>query len=336
MRPHGFVDRATGRERPEALFADRWVSFLYGRARETVPGLLAAASSPRTTSLFAALQFDSPLSAWLGGRRFLARAGIDLAECRDDPATFTTPRQIFERRIRFETHRPLPADPRTVVCPADARVTLGSLAESSGLFLKGKFFAFEELLGSDHPEWLATFAGGDFAVFRLTPERYHYNHCPVAGRVLAIYEIGGVYHSCNPAAIVELVTPLSKNRRTVTIFDTDVPGGTGVGKVAMIEVVALLIGRVEQRYSVHGYDDPVPVTPGLEVTRGAVKSLYRPGSSTDVLLFQPGRVGFAPDLVAHARRSDVASRFSLGFGQPLVEIDVRVRSPLAQALPGAP
>jgi phosphatidylserine decarboxylase len=334
-RPHQFVDRASGAAETEHLFADRLVSFLYGRARETVPGLIAAASSARVSGLFGALQFDSKLSTLLGGRKFLERSGIDLTECLEDPGTFTTPRHVFERKIRFDTCRPLPADPRVVVSPADSRVALGSLAEASGLFLKGKFFDFEELLGGDRPEWLATFAGGDFAVFRLTPEQYHYNHCPVAGRVLDVYELGGVYHSCNPAAIVEMVTPLSKNRRTVTILDTDVPGGTGVGKVAMLEVVALLIGRVEQAYSAVGYDDPVALTPGLFVERGAVKSFYRPGSSTDVLLFEPGRVTFAPDLVAHARRPDVLSRFSLGFGQPVVETEVRVRSALAHpALPG--
>lgn len=324
---HQFVDRTSGAATTEHLFADRLVRFLYGRGRETVPGLLAAAASPRITHLFAALQFDSPLSTLLGGRKFLERAGIDLAECRDDPAGFVTPRQLFERKIRYETCRPLPEDPRQVVSPADARVSLGSLADSSGLFLKGKFFDFPELLGRER--WQQTFTGGDFAVFRLTPEQYHYNHCPVAGQVLDVYELGGVYHSCNPAAIVELITPLSKNRRTVTVFDTDVPGGTGVGKVAMLEVVALLIGRVEGRYSEVGYDDPRPLEIGQFAQRGAVKSLYRPGSSTDVLLFEPGRISFAPDLVHHARRRDVDSRFSLGFGQPLVETEVKVRSALA-------
>ena len=52
-----------------------------------------------------------------------------------------------------------------------------------------------------------------------------------------------------PGAVVALVTPYSKNSRVVTIIDTEVPGGTGVGLVAMIEVVALMIGEVVQCYS---------------------------------------------------------------------------------------
>ena len=49
--------------------------------------------------------------------------------------------------------------------------------------------------------------------------------------------------------------------------------------------------------------------------------------------FQPQRVRFAPDLIANLQRSDARSRFSCGFGQPLVETDIRVRSLLA--LPAA-
>ena len=65
-----------------------------------------------------------------------------------------------------------------------------------------KFFTFEELLSRDKGEWLRAFEGGDFAVFRLTPEKYHYNHTPVAGRVVDFYAIDGAYHSCNPGAVM--------------------------------------------------------------------------------------------------------------------------------------
>jgi phosphatidylserine decarboxylase len=63
--------------------------------------------------------------------------------------------------------------------------------------------------------------------------------------------------------------------------------------------------------------------------KGQPKSLYRPGSSTTVLLFQPGCVEFSPDLLANRNRSDVTSRFSQGLGCPLVETEVVVRSEIA-------
>lgn len=121
---------------------------------------------------------------------------------------------------------------------------MGSLKQHHDFFIKEKFFAFEELLGPRQKKWLQAFRDESFAIFRLTPEKYHYNHLPVSGNVVDFYTIDGDYHSCNPAAVVAAVTPYSKNRRTVTIIDTDVPGGTQVGQVAMVEIVALMLVHV--------------------------------------------------------------------------------------------
>jgi phosphatidylserine decarboxylase len=125
------------------------------------------------------------------------------------------------------------------------------------------------------------------------------------------------------------VTPYSKNKRVVTIIDTDLPGGSRVGLVAMVEVVALMIGGITQCYSERRYEATRPVRPGLWMERGQPKSLYNPGSSVDILIFQPGRVQFCDDLRRNRLRSEVSSRFSLNFGRPLVETDVKVRSGIA-------
>lgn len=223
----------------------------------------------------------------------------------------------------------MPPDPSAVVSPADARCVIGSFEQTSALFAKGKFFDYEELLGPGNRRWLSAFEGGCFAVFRLTPDKYHYNHTPVAVRVADFYETPGEYHSCNPGAVVEIVTPYSKNKRTVTVIDTDIPGGTGVGLVAMIEIVALMIGDIAQCYSDDAYGDPQPVERGMLLRKGLPKSLYRPGSSTDILLFQRGRIRFADDIVRNLRTGQAHSRFSLAFGQPFVETELKVRSLIA-------
>lgn len=327
---HQYVDRISDTVITEQLFGDRIVRFLYSQAREQAPFLFRLATGNRMSSLLGFCNFDMPLAPkLLGNCRFLARCGVEPAECLQPPQYFRTPRRIFERQIRYWDCRPMPAREGAVVSPADSRVLLGSLTDGSPLFLKGKFFEYEELLGADQPGWLEIFSGADFAIFRLTPDKYHYNHAPVSGRVVAHYTIGGSYHSCNPGAIVEMVTPCSQNRRVVTIINTDVPGGANIGMVAMIEVVAMMIGEIVQCYSAKQYADPQPVTPGMFVRQGQPKSLYRPGSSTDVLLFQPDRIHFAPDLVRKRQRRDVVSRFTLGFGGPLVETEVRVRSLIA-------
>ena len=330
--PHQYIDRRSGAVRDERLYADRVVNLIYSQVRENSPRLFRALTSVRVSDLLGFVNYDLPLGNRLSGNsRFLQHLGVDPAECLDDPADLNTARKVFERRIRYWGCRPMPEDARVVVSPADAKVLVGSLDERWALWLKDKFFTYEELVGRDKREWLHAFESGDFAIFRLTPEKYHYNHTPVAGRVVDYYAIDGTFHSCNPSAVVALATPYSKNRRYVTVIDTDIPGGTGVGLVAMIEIVALMIGEVAQVYSDERYDAPRPTEPGMIVRKGAPKSLFRPGSSTDVLLFQRDRVCFDKDIVANMRRQGVASRFSRGFGVPLVETDLAVRSSIARA-----
>ena len=326
---HRYIDRATGNVVGEHLVADALIGALYSPALENAPWLTRLASSRRISSLLGYLNYDNlPSSRATGMLRFLRESGIQLSEFVGNLSEYDTPRKIFERQIRYWNCRPMHSNLRAVACPADARALVGSMEESSGLFLKQKFFSFPELLGESSP-WRHAFEAGDYAIFRLTPEKYHYTHSPVSGRVLDLYSVDGRYYSCNPNAAVQLLTPFSKNRRVVTIFDTDCAGGSAVGCVAMIEVVALMVGQIEQRYSDFRYESPRPVAKDMFLRAGAPKALFRPGSSTVVLLFQPNRIRFARDLIDNQRRDGVQGRFSAMLGKPLTETDVAVRSLLA-------
>ena len=325
---HQYIERATGEVRDERLYSDRLIRFIYSTVRERAPYFFRALTGSSWTNLLGRINYDMRLGTRLSGNmKFIEELGVDLSECVEDPQSLDTARKIFERKIRYWDCRPMDEDEAIIVSPADSRVLLGSFRDTGALFIKEKFFAFDELLG-DRRNWCDPLLGGDYAVFRLTPDKYHYNHMPVAGVVRDLYEIEGSYHSCNPGAVVQLITPYSKNKRVVTIIDTDVPGGTQCGIVAMIEVVAMMIGRIKQCYSEQRYDSPIDIAPGMFLRKGAPKSLYQPGSSTDVLLFERGRVTFAPDLLKNMN-APVQSRFSQGFVQPLVETDVALRSYIA-------
>ena len=328
---HQYIERETARIKTETLYGDRFINLLYSGIRERTPLLFKALISSRMSSLLGFLNYDlDSVARMTGARRFLHTCGIDLSECVDDAASFRTLRQIFERKIRYWEVRPMPDENDTVVSPADARMITGSFRETSLLHIKEKFFDFTELLDSGERSWTERFEGGDFAVFRLTPDKYHYNHTPVSGRVVDHYEIPGHYHPCNPTSVLCIATPLSKNKRVVTIIDTDVPKGTGIGLVAMIEVVALMIGEIVQCYSERAYDDPRKIQPGLFLKKGLPKSLYRPGSSTDILIFQNGRIRFDEDLVINRNHPGVQSRYNLGSQRPLAETEVAVRSGIAR------
>src|SRR5262245_9845961 len=246
LRNHQYIERSSGRICDEKFFGDRILSFLYSNVREHAPTLFRLLTQQRFSKLLASANFDLPfVPALLGNKKFLRSCGINLTECLEDPRSFKTPRAIFERKIRYWECRPMVDETGLAVSPADSRILVGALEPGRPLFLKDKFFNYEELVGANSA-WVKAFQNGDFAIFRLTPDKYHYNHTPVAGQVVDFYELAGECHSCNPAAVIELVTPYSKNRRAVTIIETDVPGGTGIGLVAMIEIVALMVGQVVQ------------------------------------------------------------------------------------------
>lgn len=330
---HQYIERKTGNIKTENLYGDKAVRYLYSSVKESAPWLFRQLTSAKVTWLLSYINYRGFLSAKMKEYLDLQKnLEISAQECVEPLELLDTPQKIFERKIRYWQCRPMPNDPAAIVSPADAKMLYGSFTETSNVFVKGKYFDYEELLSSNKRAWLRAFNRGDFAVFRLTPEKYHYNHTPVAGKVLDYYSISGKYHACNPSAVVSLVTPYSKNKRVVTIIDTDVEGGTRAGLVAMIEVVALMIGDIVQNYSRKEYENPVSVGMGMFLEKGQPKSLFRPGSSTIVLMFQNGRVRFADDIYANMFNPMAESIYSLGFGKSLVETEVMVRSFIASSV----
>ncbi|MEQ8151439.1 MAG: phosphatidylserine decarboxylase [Smithellaceae bacterium] len=330
---HHYIERDTRQIKTEQFYGDQVIQFLYSHVREQSSWLFRRLISARISSVLGYMNYDGILSARM--KNYLdihKQLNVDPTECLAAPAELNSLRKIFERKIRYWECRSMPNDPCAIVAPADSRVLFGSFLEESGLFIKGKFFDYEEMFGREKRTWLASFCDGDFAVFRLTPEKYHYNHTPVAGKIVDFYQIQGAYHACNPHAVVSVVTPYSKNKRVVTIIDTDVKGGTGAGLVAMIEVVALMIGDIVQCYSEKKYESPISIGTGMFVIKGVPKSIFRPGSSTVVLIFQKDRVRFADDIAANMSNPEAKSIFSRGFGKSLVETDVKVRSFIAGSI----
>jgi phosphatidylserine decarboxylase len=330
---HQFVCRESGEAKDERLLSDRHIRWLYSDVRESAPRVFRwLTHSAGANSFLSKINFDRPFR-YFGDplAEILSKAQIDLTELDEALPDRPSWREVFGRKIRYWELRPLPENLQAITSPCDAKALIGSLAPNTRLSIKGKFFDLHDLLGRSKP-WGDRFEGGSWALFRLTPELYHFNHCPVSGVVEDFYDMGSAFHSCNPSASIEMVTPLSKNRRVVTIIDTDCMGGTGIGRVAMIEVTALLIGKVKQVYSSQKYSVPSDVQPGLFLMRGAVKSEFMPGSSSVVLLFEPGRIKFDEDLARNQVREDVVSRFSSGFSCAMVETEVQVRSQIALPL----
>ena len=210
---HQYIERTSRQVVTEALVADQTVNLIYSDIRENAPFLFDLMISKRFSALLGAVTYDTPLGKYPGNqRRLLKSQGINLDEALDRPEDLNSYRKIFERKIRFWETRPMVEDPRTLVSPADAAMLVGSFSTGSPLFIKEKFFDYADLIGPDKPRWHKAFLNGEYAVFRLTPEKYHYNHAPVAGLVKDVYGIDGKFHSCNPVAVVKGRDPLLKKQ----------------------------------------------------------------------------------------------------------------------------
>ncbi len=312
--------------------ADRVIGFLYNTARESPSALQRFAASKRLTQALASWEFDRPL---LSPQRTIGfavqRMGIDLSDAVADPSTWRTLRQLFERQIRFWDSRPMPARETAIVSPADGKLLHFGGGEDAMVSVKRRFFSVPELLAKQ--TWASQLGAGRGISVRLTPEVYHYVHSPVSGKVLDVYDVDGAYHSCNPSALVSFDSPYILNRRRVVIIDTDVTGGSSVGVVAVIAVAAMMIGRIEDHYSETHYDAPTPLSPGLTVVQGAPMMMFRPGSSTVIVLWPSERAIATPQLRELSTKRHVPSRFGEWLMMPWNEVLVRVRSQVADVSP---
>lgn len=328
MQKHYYVDRKTGSSVEEQLVGDRTIRYLYSTVRENANFIFNLAISKHTTKLLSFFNYNKKLNQE-ALKRYITKLNIDPEEIYEFESIKTL-EDLFMRKISYWEKRPMESSDDIIVSPADSKMVVGSLNETSLIPLKNKFFHFEELLFK--PEWVKKFSDGDFAIFRLTPDEYHYNHLPVSGVIEDIYELDGAYHSCNPSATVAICSPLSKNRRVVTIIDTDVTNGSKIGMVAFVEVVAMMIGQIVQAYSDIKYENPRPLKIGDFVKKGQPKSVYKPGSSTDIIIFEKDKVAFDDDILFHTRRKDLFTRYTLGFGKAIVEIKVRVRERIGRRI----
>jgi len=275
-----YRDRVTGRIERERVFAESFLYWLYN----TGPGRVAGALIRR--------RWASRLYGWLQQQpasrpriaEFIESMGIDMSECRKRPEEFSSFAEFFVREID-PAKRPIDPDPAVCVAPCDGRVLAYPTIEAGQPFrIKRHLFDLERCLRD--PELARRFAGGVLVVSRLALRDYHHFHFPVAGVAGEARAIGGGYDAGGPYSLERLLPFFSENFRMVTTL-TD----TRFGAVAMVEVGALTVGSIVQRF-----------TPGVRVEKGAHKGWFALGGSTIALLFERGAIALDPDLLESTAR----------------------------------
>ena len=147
---------------------------------------------------------------------------------------------------------------------------------------KGVPYTLPQLLRD--PALAGRFSGGTLLLFRLSVSDYHRSIWSLDGIPEAYTRIPGVYHTVHPTAAAARAI-YRENTREYSLQHTD-----RFGDVAVMEVGALLVGRIENH----------PLSG--RVARGQEKGFFAYGGSTILMLLEPGRVEMDQDLLDRSVR----------------------------------
>jgi phosphatidylserine decarboxylase len=192
--------------------------------------------------------------------------------------------EFFTRELRDGARR-MPNDPRVIVSPADGRVDSMGPVDGRAFSVKGRPYRVDELLGDEAEA--RRYEGGVGCVIYLSPRDYHRVHAPVAGEITAVRSMPGDYYPVNAVGVRHVHNLFVRNRRVSISIET--PPSSGLGRVNVVMVVAMVVGRItvtgidarDVPPGFHQLARPVPIEQGDEI------GIFRLGS-TAVIFFERG------------------------------------------------
>ncbi|KAJ5161290.1 Phosphatidylserine decarboxylase-related protein [Penicillium capsulatum] len=240
----------------------------------------------RSLSIKQGRKYDDPASA-SQIQDFINFHQLDVAEVLLPIEKFRTFNEFFYRALKPEA-RPCsaPDEPKVVVSPADCRsVVFDRIDDATSIWVKGREFSVERLLGDAYPEDAARYQNGAVGVFRLAPQDYHRFHIPVDGIMGEPKTIEGEYYTVNPMAIRSALDVYGENVRVLVPIDS-----VAHGRVMVICVGAMMVGSTV-----------ITRKAGERVSRAEELGYFKFGGSTLLILFEEGVVNFDKDLVDNSK-----------------------------------
>ena len=274
VEPIQYLNRETGQLETEQVYGEGFLRWAYGNPL----GKLALHG-------FVKRPF---FSKWYGNRMdqaktrekiapFLETYGMDSSDFEKSVSEFTSFNDFFYRKLKPGA-RPLADSP--IVLPADGRhLAFNNASEIQSVFVKGQKFDVAGLLGSS--ELAKKYQDGPLLLSRLCPVDYHRFHFPCDGIPGETRVINGPLFSVSPLALRQQISYLWENKRTITELKTK-----DFGTVICMEIGATCVGSIFQTF-----------TPGVAVKKGDEKGYFAFGGSSTLLMFEPGTMTFADDLI---------------------------------------
>lgn len=166
-------------------------------------------------------KYDDPASA-AEIQGFINFHQLDMSEVLKPVSEFKNFNEFFYRELK-PSARPCSAPDRAevVTSPADCRtVVFNKITEAQSIWVKGREFSLERLMGDAYPEDAKRYVGGSLGIFRLAPQDYHRFHIPVDGTMCEPKLIEGEYYTVNPMAIRSALDVYGENVRVLVPIDS--------------------------------------------------------------------------------------------------------------------
>lgn len=272
-----YIDRKTKEKKKEIVAGEKLIKWAYdSTAGMTLSELLF---KRKFLSYYYGKLQDRPSSA-KKINQFIKDLDIDMAEAiKEEAKDYKNFNDFFIRKLK-PGKRKVVQDNELLASPADGRVFAYENININRIFqVKGMEYSLQELLG-DH-KLAQRFQGGAYYVIRLCPADYHRFHFCDRGTPRTTKKVKGYYYSVNPMALKKVAQLYCKNKREITLFDTE-----NFGTMAFVEVGAAAVGTIVQTF-----------TPGEKVCRGDEKGYFKFGGSTVILFFEEGKVKIDDDIL---------------------------------------
>lgn len=279
LAPITFFNRHTGQIETEVIYGEGFLRWAY----EHPVGVAAlhAAVKSQLFSRWYGWRMDRPASR-AKIQPFIRTYGLDPTEFAEPVEHFRHFNDFFHRRLKPGA-RPVDANPRSLVFPADGRhLLLRDVASGGDFFIKGTRFDLPTLLQDG--VLAGKFAHGDLLISRLCPVDYHRFHFPCAGTPDAPRHLPGPLFSVSPIALRQRPGILWENKRCLTRLQTP-----ALGEVLYLEIGATCVGTIIHTSQPH-----------QAVPKGAEKGYFRFGGSCVITVYEPGRIQWDADLIQHA------------------------------------
>lgn len=271
-----YVNRETGKIEVEKVPGERGLKWVY----QTSIGMGALELFVKK-KLFSYLygKFQDVKFSKRKIQNFIKEYDVSETEFRKSIDSFNSFNDFFIRTLNKDA-RKIGEASEELVSPADGKILAYQNIKGTKVFqVKGVEYSLEQLLLDE--KLAQKYEMGTCIIVRLCPADYHRFHFPDSGIPEQTEKIKGDYYSVNPIALKEIVGLYCRNKREITMFNSE-----NFGDICLIEVGATCVGSIIQTYN-----------PFVRVNKGDEKGYFKFGGSTVMMLLEKDKVIIDEDLI---------------------------------------